>query len=167
MRVTAVQQSVEQMQPVGEFVALGPQHRAHQLDGIELTCQRFNVGAVAHDQYRAQLASLPRHRPGRHDQDTVPDGGQGGCGIAGPQHLQDPRRQSDLIDRMSGCGTNLEQVASLVVDERGVAVGISGKHPFADTVQHRFLGAHQFGHLCRLQIQRLLPPAPGQQRGKN
>ena len=68
---------------------------------------------------------------------------------------------------MAGCGTDPEQVARFVVDECGVAVGISGKHPFADTVQHRFLGAYQFGHLRGLQIQCLFTPAPRQQRGKD
>ena len=41
----------------GEFVALGAQHRAHQLHGVELTCQGLDVGAITHDQYGSCYAS--------------------------------------------------------------------------------------------------------------
>ena len=132
-----------------------------------MTSQEFDVGAVAHDEHRAQFASLPRHRTGRDDQHTLADGGQRGRRITRAHDVQHPRCQTDLIDGMSGGGTDLKKSAGFVVDERGVAFGVDGQYAFADTVQHRLLGAHQFGHLRRLQIQCLLTPTPGQQAGEH
>ena len=49
------------MQSVGEFVALGAQHRAHQLHGIELAGERLDVGSVLHHQNGSQCAPFAPH----------------------------------------------------------------------------------------------------------
>ena len=115
---------------------------AHQLYGVQLAGQRLDVGAVADHQHGSQLAPVPRHPSRRHDHHPVTDGGQRGVGSP-DRSTSSTRGQPDLVDGFAGGAVNFEQSTGLVVDQRGGAVRTRRQHALADTVQHRFLGAHQ------------------------
>ena len=71
-----MQKTVEQVQPIGELVALGAKDRAHQLHRVELTGQRFDIGAIAHNENGSQIAPLACHVSRRYNDDPVTDGGE-------------------------------------------------------------------------------------------
>ena len=150
------------MQSVGELVALGAQHRAHQLHGVELAGQGFDVGAIAHDQDGAQFAALTRHVSRRHHHDPIADRGERRRRIRRPEHLEHTRRQTDVLHRPARFVGDLEQAARLVVDERCLPGGVDGQHALIDTVQDRRLAAYQLGHFGGLQAHRQAPPPSGQ-----
>ena len=160
--MATVQKAVEQVQPIGELVALGAKDRAHQLHGVELAGQRFDVGAIAHNENGSQIAALARHVSRRHHDDPVTDGGERGRRIRRPEHVEHAGRQTDLLHRSARLVADLEQPARLVVDERDFPVGVDGEHPLVDAVQHGCLAADQLGHLGGLQPQREASPPTGQ-----
>ena len=150
------------MQPIGEFVALGAQHRAHQLHGVELAGQGFDVGAIAHDQYGSQIAAVTRHVSRRNHHDPIADCREGRRRFRRPEHLEHTWCQTDLLHRPARFVADLEQPACLVVDERCLPGGVDGQHALVDTVQDRCLAAYQLGHFGGLQPHRQASPPSGQ-----
>jgi hypothetical protein len=76
--MAAVQKAVEEVQPIGELMPLGAKDCTHQLHGVELARQRFDIGAITHDENGSQISAVPRHVSRRHHDDPFADGGERG-----------------------------------------------------------------------------------------
>ncbi|BCI88081.1 hypothetical protein NIIDMKKI_32870 [Mycobacterium kansasii] len=160
--MAGVQQPVQQVQAIGELMALRAQRSAHHLHRIELAGQRLDIGPVPHHQYRSQLAAVAGYLSRRDHDDALADRGQRGSGLGRGEHVENAWGQPDLVDAAAHVVSDLEQSARFVVDE-GDASGFVGRQDtLADTVQHGRLGADQLGHLGRPQPQGQPAPAPGQ-----